>query len=739
MGMKIYKATGAMVTLASKLLGLRLRVTGTEHLTDQPTMFVVNHFTRFETFLVPYALYQQTGRPVHSLATHTLFKGWFARYLNSVGVMSTRHPKRNRIIIGELLSGISSWVIYPEGGLVKNKKTVRKGRLEIVRPDRTGPPHTGAALMALKAEMCRRRYLRACEKNDAQRRNYYEERFGLAGPEEITRTPTLIIPVSITYHSMRPGGNAILRLAKWLNKDLNPTIEEELQIEGRILLGNSEINIHFSEPIEVADYLDRGTRLVRRIMGIFSDSEARRNALLMGRQARRLTGEAMRSIYNSIEINVEHLFCYGLRMLKRDTVPVIDFHKALYIAAVELRDCEEIRLHSTLQNGLTAMSVGRPYAPLDEIINLARKEGVVRVAQGQYHIDRNALDENYDFHDIRLKRMVQVVANELEPIQPATTIVRRSVNLPSRKLNARVATALHEIDQSRFSNAYSLWSEEGVSKPYEYGEPFFLKAPTNSVGVVLTHGYLASPEQIRPLANYLHDRGWSVYGVRLSGHGTAPQHLGAITWQDWLKSVIRGYGVVRQHCDQVVLGGFSLGGVLALLTAAEQLESVRGVFAINTPFTLRDKRAHFVTPLIYWHGLMRMLHLMKRPGMVDNSSESPLINYQTDTLHSVRELRRAMKACRQRLGQVTTPAYLIQATNDPVVTADSGRHILDRVSSSMKGLAEPDFDRHVIIRDAGCGEVFDKIGAFVQRVTQMESEGVTRVSVGGTPTTRASA
>ncbi|MHC4109296.1 MAG: lysophospholipid acyltransferase family protein, partial [Planctomycetota bacterium] len=186
MGLKVYKATGAVLTAAKSILGVRLRGSGLEHLSERPTLFVVNHFTRFETFLVPYVISSHNGRLVRSLATHTLFRGWFGKYLRALGVMSTHHPRRNRTIIGELMTGRHDWVIYPEGGLIKNKKMVEKGRLRLNHPTRQGPPHTGAALLALKAEICKRRYLAACEANDTRRIRYYQRRYGLTGPVDLS-------------------------------------------------------------------------------------------------------------------------------------------------------------------------------------------------------------------------------------------------------------------------------------------------------------------------------------------------------------------------------------------------------------------------------------------------------------------------------------------------------------------------------------------------------------------------
>ena len=113
MGLKAYKVSGKLMGLVSRALGIRIRVTGTENLVCRPTLFAPNHFTRVETFLVPYIIYKYAGRQVRSLGTHSVFKGIFGRYFEAVGGMSTRHPRRNRPIVRELMTCRSDRCIHP--------------------------------------------------------------------------------------------------------------------------------------------------------------------------------------------------------------------------------------------------------------------------------------------------------------------------------------------------------------------------------------------------------------------------------------------------------------------------------------------------------------------------------------------------------------------------------------------------------------------------------------------------
>ena len=719
MGLKAYKVSGKLMGLLTCALGIRIRVTGTENLVCRPTLFAPNHFTRVETLLVPYIIYKYAGRQVRSLGTHSVFKGIFGRYFEAVGGMSTRHPRRNRTIVRELMTCRSDWVIYPEGGLIKNKKTIHRGRYQLDHPERRGPPHTGAAMLALKAEIGKRRYLEACQEDDLHRTEFYEAAYGLRGPQSICTQGIVMVPVTLTFYPMRPSRNLANRIARLLVRDIDPRIDEELTVEGSILLKGSEICIHFGEPIEVADYLGKVVAVARKVAGIFN--EERGAELFLRKQARRLTDACMHDVYSNIEVSFDHLFSYGLRVFDGDRIQIDDLRAAMYLTARELAGNDRVRLHPTMRDGITSLVTGDPFPPWETVIELAMREKVVRADRDHFVIDRQRLEEKHGFHTIRLHKMMQVLANEVEPVRPAVDAVRRNVNLSTAQLRKRTAAALRDHEAEVFQRDYAEAFDPEESKDKNFGEPFLLEAKNARAGVVLSHGYLASPEQVRPLAEYIYSRGYSVYALRLHGHGTAPDQMTGVSWHDWLEDFSRAMALLRHQCNTVVAGGFSLGGTLALLLASRQADMVAGVFGINAPGKLRDRRVRLVGPIVRFNGLMRRLGLSGDYFSISNEgTESPDINYGVDYLRGIRELRRAMKACYRGLGDVRAPALLLQGDRDPLVDPDGGRMLLQRLGSEDKLLSTMPFDRHVVIRGEGSEDVFAAIGRFLDRVTALE-------------------
>ncbi|MEJ2041366.1 MAG: 1-acyl-sn-glycerol-3-phosphate acyltransferase, partial [Desulfosarcinaceae bacterium] len=238
----------------SNLSKAKVYLHGTEHIPQGAKIFVVNHFTRLETFLLPYYLHRQIKSPVWSLAAPELFVGTLGRFLESVGAVSTSAPDRDRLIIKSLLTNSAGWVIFPEGRMVKNKKIFEKGRYIVSYAGGKHPPHTGAAYLALRAEFYRQRLLQLSQKAPAEVERLLPK-FNIAALDDICREGTHLVPVNITYFPLRARINILNKLAAKLREDLPERVTEELMTEGAMLISGVDIDIRFGQAIDVAPYL----------------------------------------------------------------------------------------------------------------------------------------------------------------------------------------------------------------------------------------------------------------------------------------------------------------------------------------------------------------------------------------------------------------------------------------------------------------------------------------------------
>jgi len=288
------------------------------------------------------------------------------------------------------------------------------------------------------------------------------------------------------------------------------------------------------------------------------------------------------------------------------------------------------------------------------------------------------------------------------------------VNLSSEALRQETAVTLIDRDRADYAAAHARCASLRGAKPYAPGKPFVLEAPDAERGVVLSHGYLSAPEEVRGIAEALHAQGWSVYCPRLPGHGTAPADLKNASWQNWLDAYMRGYAYIRNTCRRVVLGGFSTGGLLALLAAARVGYRVEGVFSINACLRLKDIRTRVVGPAMFWNDWVRRAGKdVSDREFVEHRSENPSLNYDRNYLHGVRELQRLIGVTREALPDIHVPTLIIQGLDDPIVRPISATHVFNRVRSSRKRIAWIPADRHVIVRGDTAHHVIDELGRFL--------------------------
>ena len=266
--------------------------------------------------------------------------------------------------------------------------------------------------------------------------------------------------------------------------------------------------------------------------------------------------------------------------------------------------------------------------------------------------DRRKFSTPSSFHRARIDNPIDVMANAVEPLAGLQRCVRRIAWTPAFCLRRRVQKHLQQEAVEEFAQDYQAHFIQGESKPKAVGMPFLVKGRTRRIGVVLCHGYMAAPLEMKGLADYLGRRGYWVYVPRLRGHGTSPVDLSGRTHEEWIASTDRGYALIRSRCERVVAGGFSTGAGLALHLAA-RMEDLSGVFAVSAPMRLRDFKARFASAVDLWN---RFMDKASRPGpkmeFVENRPEHPHINYSRNPVSGVREIERLMDDLEPRLEKI---------------------------------------------------------------------------------------
>ena len=712
-----YLTTSLAIKKLSQLSKLNIRIHGEENIPDGSIIFVANHFTRIETLFLPRRLHQLTGIPIWSLADYSLFQGPLAAIFDKLGVISTRDPNRDRLMVKTLLTGEAAWVVYPEGRMVKSKKIVEKGRYMISHARGKHPPHTGAATLALRTEFYRQR-LKALHETAPDEAKRLLASFELDAMEQVSKKRTYLVPINITYYPLRVQENMISTLLEKAVDDLSERSIEEVMAEGTMLLSGVDVDIRFGKPLEIEKFIQKpfiskDIASPRRID--FDDPIPSRRP--MRRMALKIMFQYMSAIYHMTTVNHDHLFASLLRAIPGKKIDEMNFRRKAFLVATQDLDKTGVYLHEDLKKDQVHLLTDDRFHKYNTFLSLALNTGVVKKEDGSLIKDPSRFEHVFNFHRVRVDNPVQVMANEVEPLKKLLRKIRFTAWRPAFRVRRRIAERLMNRAVHRFEEAYAAFYRKDESKDKGVGMPYLMGNRFRRTGIVLIHGYMAAPPEVRELAVYLSKRGFLVYAPRVSGHGTSPDDLATRSHQDWMESADEAYAIVSSLCRQVVVGGFSTGAGLAL-DLGTRINGLTALFAVSPPLRLQDFSVRFLPAVGFWNRSMGLMNIEgAKREFIENRPENPHINYFRNPLSGVKELGLLMASVEKNLPKITVPTLVIQANGDPIVNPKGSKKVFERISSTDREYRAFNFDRHGILLGEGAERVHGAIGDFLKRVT----------------------
>jgi esterase/lipase/1-acyl-sn-glycerol-3-phosphate acyltransferase len=721
-------------SLVHSRLGINVKVHDADGKIAAGQIFLFNHFARFETVIPQYIIHEATGAFCRCVAAAELFDGKeaFTKFLWSVGAVPTDHPGLLAFLAAEILRG-RKVIVFPEGGMIKDRRVVDdQGEISIFSPSDQAQRkhHRGAAAIALTLEVFKKRILLVHEDGDRPRLQRWVDALGLESIDsliEAARQRTLVVPGNITFFPIRNDDNILRKAAAMFGREIGPAAHEELLIEGNILLKNTDMDVRFGRPIapgvgwnwwerRVLQHLFERIDSLQDLFALKPDSDRwidRMVSMALGRRTRILRDEYARGIYACVTINLSHLASrLILSLLDQGTTEISheSFHGLIYVSIKNAQKEPSIHLHRSLSNPERYNGIHKGVWQLFErFLDMATASDLIEILPDRYRF-LPKLQQQHSFHEVRLENAITVYANEIAPVSAASRSVDMAIESNSAANNQTMARLLFDDEIRTYE-----WCQENYSRRQyahindqetatEDGEPYLL-VPENAgkIGVVLIHGFLASPAELREFGNKLAALGYPVIGVRLAGHGTSPWDLRDRSWDDWLGSVRRGVEIMSAFTDKVCLIGFSTGGALSLRLAAECPEKFIGVAAVSVPVKFRNRNLIFV-PIV--HGINKLAQWMSSlEGLMPfqpNDSEQPAINYRHIPIRGLFELRRLVDDMRRRLVDVTCPVAVFQGTDDPIIDSKSAELILDKIASKETSLHMIPSSRHgILIEDIG--------------------------------------
>lgn len=267
--------------------------------------------------------------------------------------------------------------------------------------------------------------------------------------------------------------------------------------------------------------------------------------------------------------------------------------------------------------------------------------------------------------------------------------------------------------------------------PVAAAQPFWLAG--GATGVLLIHGFMGLPGELRPLGDELARQGYTVSGVLLARHGQHPAALYNVRWQEWYASAEAALRELEAHCRQVVVIGYSLGGLVALRLAARR--PLAGVVTLAAALDLAGgwplralPVARYVMP---WFNPMRnadfndpqlRASLAEKMGEI-NWDDPAVVQQLRATIRiptgAIYEVVRLGQRVRRELPQIKQPVLILQGRRDTTVQPRSAEQIYARLTVANKQLIWFDRSGHLLPNDVEHRQVWQTIAGWIaQQVGQ---------------------
>lgn len=218
---------------------------------------------------------------------------------------------------------------------------------------------------------------------------------------------------------------------------------------------------------------------------------------------------------------------------------------------------------------------------------------------------------------------------------------------------------------------------------------YFASGP---IGCLLLHGFMGSPAEVRPMGEYLAEKGFTVSGPRLTGHSTEPDKLSSLHWRGWWAGAEKSFYELRNKCHLVFVAGLSTGALLALRLAT--YHPVRGLI--------------LMAPAIAKGNLRSRLRLLRHyalgggtPTEKDSSSKisrarNDTGRYDTALIGAVFQVFRLQNEVMPFLGRVAVPTLIFQGQHDQIFGPDAGRLTYEAIAASDKELVLLEHSDHFL-------------------------------------------
>jgi carboxylesterase len=251
-------------------------------------------------------------------------------------------------------------------------------------------------------------------------------------------------------------------------------------------------------------------------------------------------------------------------------------------------------------------------------------------------------------------------------------------------------------------------------------DPRPFSAEGRAPAVLALHGFTGTVSELRPLVESIASAGYAVRAPLLPGHGTACVELQSLSFDTFVDAAREEARALAQGHARVIVLGFSLGSLVAMQLAAENVPGLAGLVAMGSATTL--------PPYTRWPlGLLSRAkielpdwYLLKpfAADMTDRAAAKRIATYDRHPMRAALEVYRAGKRVRAIVGRITCPTLILHGARDRVCSTKSPAFIASRLGTRDVRVRMFPKSAHVIACDVEKADVAREVLDFLARFSK---------------------
>lgn len=229
--------------------------------------------------------------------------------------------------------------------------------------------------------------------------------------------------------------------------------------------------------------------------------------------------------------------------------------------------------------------------------------------------------------------------------------------------------------------------------------------------VLLLHGLSSSPIELRYLARYLHNEGFTVCAPLIEGYSAGSSEQ---TMEQWVESAAREFDALAARYERVSICGLSIGGALAMRLIRER-PSAQSLVLLSLTLAYDGWAIPWYRFLLDWAYYtplrntyryresepfgVRNEALRKKIARAMQRNSFSEVGPSTISLPALHQALRLARAARKDVAAIENDTLVIHAIDDETSSPRNPRYVIDHIGANFLRTLWLDDSYHMITSD----------------------------------------